>query len=119
MAIGVPYELFWHLNPKKLKPFQDAYKRKQQEMDAYMHLWWGTYGISAVSYAVEHCLVGKKASLEYIKEPVLNKAHLSQEELDNLELQKMILAEEMWIKNDKKRGLEETLIRKQEQIKQE
>ena len=26
--IGVPYELFWKLNPRKLKPFEAAYKMK-------------------------------------------------------------------------------------------
>lgn len=28
MTYGVPYELFWHLNPTKLKPFRLAYEHK-------------------------------------------------------------------------------------------
>ena len=58
---------------------------------------------------------GKKAKSEYIKEPLLkelsDKIEYTQEELDNREIQKMILAEEQWIKNDKRRGLPETLIK--------
>ena len=35
----------------------------------------------------------------------------TQEELDNREIQRMILAEEQWIKNDRRRGLPETLTK--------
>ena len=115
LTIGIPYELFWHLNPKKLKPFQLAYKKRQQELDAQMHMWWGNYGISALIYAIEHCLAGNKAKSQYVKESILSKLlendGLTQEEIDNREIQKMILAEEMWIKNDIKRGLKETIIK--------
>lgn len=31
MLIHVPYDVFWHLNPRKLKPFEEAYK---MEMDS-------------------------------------------------------------------------------------
>lgn len=37
MAIGVPYELFGKLNPKKLEPFRDAFKITQDEARA--NLW--------------------------------------------------------------------------------
>lgn len=36
-----------------------------------MHMWFGTYGLSAVSVAVEHCLAGRKAKSKYIEKPVL------------------------------------------------
>lgn len=36
-----------------------------------MHMWFGTYGLSAVSVAVEHCLAGRKAKSKYIENPVL------------------------------------------------
>lgn len=80
-----------------------------------MHMWWGNYGISALVYAIEHCLAGKKAKSEYVKEAILNKFlendKLTQEEIDNREIQKMIQAEEMWIKNDMRKGLSETIIK--------
>ncbi len=31
LMIGVPYDLFWHLNPRKLKAFAMAYARRRQE----------------------------------------------------------------------------------------
>ena len=34
----------------------------------------GQYTLSAVSVAVEHCLAGRKAKSEYIKEPILLKS---------------------------------------------
>ncbi|MBO5922808.1 MAG: hypothetical protein J6Q48_10545 [Bacteroidaceae bacterium] len=42
-----------------------------EEQDRLMHAWWGNYGLSAVSVAVDHCLNGKKAKSEYVKEPIL------------------------------------------------
>lgn len=35
-----------------------------------MWLWWGSYGISALVYAVEHCLAGKSAKTKYIDKPI-------------------------------------------------
>lgn len=105
--------------PKELEPYDLAHKRKMMEMDSFMHMWWGVYGVNAVSVAVEHCLAGKKAKSEFIKESVLEKIYendgLTQEEIDERELRKMLLAEEMWIKNDKKRGLKDTITKQQEQ----
>lgn len=37
-----------------------------------MHMWFGTYGLSAVLVAVEHCLAGRKAKSKYIEKPVLS-----------------------------------------------
>lgn len=33
LAVGVPYDLFWHLTPKKLNVFYKAYKIKLREKD--------------------------------------------------------------------------------------
>lgn len=48
-----------------------------------MHMWFGTYGLSAVSVAVEHCLAGRKAKSKYIEKPVLAE---TQERKTNKEL---------------------------------
>lgn len=48
-----------------------------------MHMWFGTYGLSAVSVAVEHCLAGRKAKSKYIDKPVLSEI---QERKTNKEL---------------------------------
>lgn len=36
--IGVPYEIFWHLNPTKLKPFEKAYELKIEARQNSMNL---------------------------------------------------------------------------------
>lgn len=34
-------------------------------------MWWGNYGISALVFAVEHCLAGRSAKTEYVEKPIL------------------------------------------------
>lgn len=70
LLIGVPYETFWSLNPRKLKPFEEAYKLREQKKDEEM---WrmGMYVCNAVAVAVEHNLAGNKAQSEYYKKPLL------------------------------------------------
>ena len=90
LAIGVPYELFWHLSPRKLNAFYKAdeiiLKRKDAEM---WHL--GQYILSAVSVATDHCLNGKKAQSKYIEQPLM-RIKASQEQLseDELKVQREI-----------------------------
>lgn len=45
---------------------------------------WGNYGISALMFAIEHCLAGKKAKTKYIEEPLTKKkssSGLTEEEI--------------------------------------
>lgn len=115
--MGITWWQFWGLNPHKIKIIAIGYNEQKIEFDAMMHAWWGSYGLSAVSVAVEHCLAGKKAKSKYIDKPMLSQLReemknnsLTQEEIDNRELQKMIFAEEMWIKQQNKKGLPKTVI---------
>lgn len=75
----------------------------------------GIYIESAVRVAVDRSLNGRKANQEYIKEPMLfelNKDEgLTQEEIDERELRKMISYEEMWIASARIKGLPETKIK--------
>lgn len=75
----------------------------------------GMYIESAVRVAVDRSLNGKKANQEYIKEPMLSELNkdegLTQEEIDERELRKMISYEEMWIASARIKGLPETKIR--------
>lgn len=100
--------------PKELEPYDKSHKQKLIEQDYLQCLWWGNYGISAMSVAIEHCLLGKDAKSSYIEKPILSSIMendgLTQEEIDKRELQKMIFAEEMWAKQYKKKGLPETVI---------
>ena len=117
MAIGVPYDTFWHLTPKKLQAFHKAHRIKQKIQDEQAWMM-GIYIQNAAYAAVSNALAsafGKKGKAEYMKDPILSKieddAGLTQEEIDERELKKMIFAEEQWIRNDKRRGLPETVIK--------
>ena len=85
-----------------------------KENDRIIHAVCGTYVMSAVFTAVERCLGGKKAKSKYMKEPITARLFendgLTEEEIYERELQKALFAEEQWIRNDKKRGLPETVI---------
>lgn len=58
----------------------------------------GMYINSAVSVAIERCIAGKKAKLEYIEKPILlsmfDNYGLTEEEIIQKEIQKAILFEE-------------------------
>ena len=49
-----------------------------------MHAWWGSYGLSAVAVAVEHCLAGKKAKSCYIEKPIMSEMKEKPKESTNL-----------------------------------
>jgi hypothetical protein len=44
-----------------------------KEMDSYIYSVCGSYVLSALSVAIEHCLVGKKAKSEYIDKTIMKK----------------------------------------------
>lgn len=71
-AMGVTWQEFWRMNPHIIKCIAKGHKEKIKEQDTLMHTWWGTYGLSALTVAVEHCLHGKKAKSEYIDKPILS-----------------------------------------------
>ena len=45
-----------------------------------MWLWFGTYGISAFSFAIDHCMNGNKAKTEYMEHPLLSELKDNDEE---------------------------------------
>lgn len=100
--------------PKKLKPFISAHKLKLIDRDREIHAWVGTYGISAITVAVERLLNGKKSKSEYIKTPIFESIcendNLSQEEIEMKEIQKAIMVERQWIAMAIQGGLPETKI---------
>lgn len=102
-----------HSTPKELDAYDKGYRLRRQIKDEEMWIM-GRYVLSAVSVALEHAF-SKKAKSEYLKEPFMTKIHeddsLTQEELDNREIQKMILYEEQWAKQARRNGLAETIIK--------
>lgn len=59
--------------PADMEPYLKAHEEELKEKDYFAWLS-NQYTLSAVSVAVEHCLAGRKAHSEYIKEPILKTA---------------------------------------------
>lgn len=56
LKYGVPYEAFWKLNPKRLKPFQELYERNlKNEYDMIDYMAWrnGLYVVSAIAEVID------------------------------------------------------------------
>lgn len=53
-----------------------------------MWLWFGTYGISAFSFAIDHCINGNKAKTEYLEHPLLGESKDNDGEMPEEELKK-------------------------------
>lgn len=102
--------------PKELEPYDLGLKlqmKRQDEMNYYNSL----YELRAFQVALSQFgagLSGKTSKAEFYKEPILSKAFedigLTQEEIDDRELKKMLLYEEMWQRQHKKNGLKEVEI---------
>ena len=103
LSIGIPYDTFWHLNPKKLKAFYKAEELKQKKIDGYMHLM-GQYVLCAIS----SCFNGK-----YPEKPFLSSEEKKEETEEDM-IKKAIIAEEQWISAGKAKGLPKTVIKKEE-----
>lgn len=86
--MGIGLEEFKHLNPRKLGYCLEGYKLKQKQRDEEMWMWWGNYGISAVTFAVEHCLAGKKARTKYIEKSIFQQMEEENKTFTEEELQK-------------------------------
>lgn len=71
LSIGVEYDVFRHLNPKKLNAFSEAYKMRMKELDSLVHAWVGNYGISALCVSIANCF-NKTSNAKYIKNPIMS-----------------------------------------------
>lgn len=59
------------MNPTKLGYCLKGYEMRRKSRDEEVWSYFGTYGLSAVMTAVEHCLAGRKAVTKYIAKPNL------------------------------------------------
>lgn len=100
--------------PADLEPYAIAHQKELEEQDYMQYVWWGNYGICAVSIAIERCFAGKKAKSKFLEKPILSQflenAGLTQEQIYEKEIKKALLAEEQWIASGKRKGLPETII---------
>lgn len=67
--MGVTWEQFWQMNPRIIKAISLGYREKQKMRDREMWSWFGSYGISAMVFAIEHCF-SKNPKLQYIENPI-------------------------------------------------
>lgn len=74
--------------PKELKPYDIAHKKKVIEQDYLQHLWWGNYGVSALSVAIDHCINGKKAKSKYMEKSLFEQMEDENKELSEHEIKK-------------------------------
>lgn len=86
--MGIPFETFWHLNPKKMKPIYEAEKIKAQQRDEEIWHACGNYLVSAVMTAVDKCLNGRKSSVKYIEQPLLRNRAEKEDDLSEEEIKK-------------------------------
>ena len=118
LAIGMTRREFMKSKPIQLVSYGLAHKLKKKMRDEELWLQ-GFYNKCAFETVIAHFsagLAGKKSKAEYLKEPLSLRKDpyegLTQEEIDNLEIQKMINAEELWIAHQKIRGMSETITNK-------
>ena len=55
IMMGISYETFWHLNPKKLQPFEKAMELKQKASQNKLNLTGWVHGLY-VQHAIASCL---------------------------------------------------------------
>ena len=62
-------EQFWHSNPEIIKVWEKAWRLEENHKNEMVHLWVGTYGISALSMTIDHCF-NKHARSKYVEKPI-------------------------------------------------
>lgn len=80
LTIGVDYDLFWSLNPRKLQPFVKSFEMKQKIETEYINFQTWLQGI----YFGRALVASLDKKQEYFNEPInfeKNKKRKSQEEL--------------------------------------
>ena len=95
--------------PNELEAYDKAHKKQIMEQDYLQYLWWGNYGISALTVAIEHCF-SKNAKSEYIEKPIFAELSNRKEKITEEEKQRqvdMFFAKEKarrinWRRNHKK-----------------
>ena len=89
LLIGVPYDLFWHLTPKKFESFEKAYKLKRQIEDE--NNWClGIYFCRSLSVALDNAFNGKNAKSRYFEQPIFSNIEKQDQELSEEEKDRQV-----------------------------
>ena len=86
MSIGVGKNEFFKSTPNILRAYDKANEEKIKTIDALAWQICGSYILSAITVAVDHCLNGRKATSKYIEKPCMQNTELSVEEMSEEEL---------------------------------
>lgn len=112
--IGISWGEFWDLNPRIISLMNKSYNKKLKRFDEIVWSSVGNYLLTAVTVAVDRCLNGKKSKAQYVEKPMLENLGandgLTEKEIEEMEIRKMIEAEEQWIRVSRQKGLPETVI---------
>lgn len=84
---------------------------KQRMRDKEMWIWWGNYGMSAITVAMDHCFSGEEAKSKYTDKPIMSSSlEKSEEKNDYAEKQEEVAVFEMKQRIEllRKRGLPES-----------
>lgn len=95
--MGISYAEFWHMNPRILDCYTKAYTIKRKEEDA-MNWYLGQYFASAIGTCFDK-------HNKYPEHPFLQDLGLSEEEIADREIRKMIEIERQWSQNAKLNNL--------------
>lgn len=68
--LGMNEEQFWRANPAIIKVWEKSFRLQEEHTNAMIHAYIGNYGLSALVYAIDHCLNGQKARTKYIEKPI-------------------------------------------------
>lgn len=60
---------FWSSNPRIISVWEKAYRDDMSYKNSLIHSFVGTYGVSALIFAIDSCLNGRKAKAKYIEKP--------------------------------------------------
>lgn len=86
--MGVDYNLFWHLNPAKLRAFIEADRIKKREIEAILYLQ-GRYAFDATTLALANGFRKKNEKAHgWIEEPYLLVPYTPEEEAARAEAER-------------------------------
>lgn len=85
LAIGVPYDTFWHLTPVKLQSFVKADELKKKREDEKLWLQ-GLYNYNAFGTVIQQALGNKNS--KYLDKPILQTYEEENKPLTEEEIQR-------------------------------
>ena len=81
-------EQFWESNPTIIEVWRESYQIEQENKNRLAFGIIGSYGISALTYSIDHVLNGRKAHSKYYEKPI-DLFEPSKKELERREQEKV------------------------------